>query len=226
MTKTSRNAFALAVFLTAAAQAQVWIEPRDSDAGRTVPTAQVPIGIGDLVGIQGVLDGGADSGVLDYEDLFAIQVTDPLSFSATTITLGGGADVDTNLWLFAPSGNGLLGNLDFPGGGPFSRLLPIADDGSFALTAPGLYYIGVSGGSANRPTSGANQIFHFLTPLELSGPDGPGGAGVLSNWTGGGEIGAYFIQLTGVSYVPSPGIAPIFGFALISAQRRRRSTRA
>jgi hypothetical protein len=200
---------------------QVWIEPRDSDAGASVPSAQVPVGIGALTGIQGVLDGPLDSGPPDYQDLFAINITDPVNFSATTVTLGGGADVDTNLWLFNQAELGRLGNRDF-GAGMFSRLTPIADDGSFALSIPGIYYIGLSGGDSNRPTSGSLQIFNFVTSTELSGPDGPGGAGVHNGWTGAGESGVYFIELTGVSFVPAPGAAALLGASLIAGLRRRR----
>jgi hypothetical protein len=200
---------------------QVWIEPRDSDAGPSVNSAQVPDGMGALTGIQGVLDGDLDFGPPDFQDLFAINIFDPVNFSATTVTLGGGADVDTNLWLFNQAELGRLGNRDF-GGGMFSRLTPIADDGSFALSIPGIYYIGVSGGDSNRPTSGGQQIFNFLTSTELSGPDGPGGAGVHTGWSGTGESGVYFIQLTGVSFVPAPGAGAILGASMLALGARRR----
>jgi hypothetical protein len=211
-----------ALALSTAVQAHAWIEPRDSDAGASVPTAQVPVGIGSLTSIQGVLDGEADSGLPDFQDLFAVAITDPLNFSATTVTLGGGIDVDTNLWLFDPGERGRLGNRDFAPATIFSRLTPIADDGTFALTIPGLYYIGVSGGDSNRPTSGSLQIFNFLTQTELSGPDGPGGAGIHDGWSGAGESGSYRILLTGVSYVPAPAATAFFALATLFVSRRRR----
>lgn len=223
MTQTTLRSLVALTFLSMwnPASGAIWIEPRDSDAGAFVPGAQYPVGVGTLDGIQGVLEGGADFGQPDYQDLFAIFISDPVNFSATTVTLGGGADVNTNLWLFSTAELGLLGNLDYPGGGQFSRLTPIANDGSFALTVPGIYFIGVSG-NASVPTSVAGNIFHFVTPTELSGPDGPGGTGVHDNWSGAVETGVYFIELTGVSFVPAPGAALMLALGAAASFRRRR----
>jgi hypothetical protein len=223
MQQTKQRAMIAALSLAAGVPAlgQIWIEPRDTDAGDVSASAQSCAGIGALTGIQGVLRGEPFLGVPDYQDLFEIFISNPSTFSATTMPLGGGADFDTNLWLFGPLGQGLLGNRNFDVSTTFSRLTPIAADGSFVLSSPGIYIVGVSGGNS-MPTSGGNFIFNFATSTELSGPDGPGGAGIHDGWSGSTETGTYFIQLTGVSYVPGPGGASVVLIGGLGAFRRRR----
>ena len=145
---------ALAGVSVSNAHATDWLEPRinDQDAGEFWQEAQVPVGIGELESITGRLDGGfegpgfgAPPGVPDYQDLFLISIPIPSLFSARTVPFGF-EDIDTELFLFSVTGFGLLNN-DNEFGPPifFSKIVPNATDGSFNLTAPGLYVIGVAG---------------------------------------------------------------------------------
>ncbi len=98
-------AVALAVATTPAI-AQVWNEP--GDAGDLPYSAQWPVGTGPLVQINGTLfPGGSDA------DMYCIHIPDPTAFSATTV---GGTTVDTQLWLFDPTGIGITFDDDDPGG--------------------------------------------------------------------------------------------------------------
>lgn len=219
-----RSAALLACAIASSAHAQIWIEPRISDAGAFVPGAQETTGVGPLTAIVGQLDGAADLGLPDIQDMYAIFVSDPANFSATTVAVGGGADFNTNLWLFNANARGRLGNRDFQLGSDFSRLLPVADDGTFTLTAPGIYYLAITGGVGHRPLgSNGEAIFDFATALELSGPDGGGASFAHNAWAlGAPEIGTYRIELTGVSYIPAPGSAGAILLAATLAARRRR----
>jgi hypothetical protein len=88
--------------LTATALAQVWSE--QGDAGDLPETAQ-STGNGALAQIQGNLSA-------DDVDMYAIYITDPANFSASTV---GGATFDTQLWLFDSDGKGVVFNDDAVG---------------------------------------------------------------------------------------------------------------
>lgn len=221
---------ALAGVGVSSAHATDWLEPRinDQDAGEFWSEAQVPIGIGELQSITGELTGafdgpgfGAPPGLPDYQDMFLISIPVPSIFSARTVPFGF-ADIDTELFLFSVNGLGLLNN-DNEFGPPifFSRILPNATDGSFNLTAPGNYVIGVAG-AGNVPTSTGLAIFNKSNSLEISGPDGPGGGGVHDGWVPNDVTGRYVIELTGAAYVPAPGAGAAGLLGLLALARRRR----
>lgn len=224
------SSFAATAILCAAAQpaaASDWIEPRNQDAGEFVAFAQVPVGIGELETITGVLDGpvnpgfGQPPGVPDFQDLFMIQIVTPSAFTARTVPFGF-ADIDTELYLFDLSGFGLLNN-DNELGPPnfFSRIVPMATDGTFTLTTPGFYVIGVAA-AGNIPTSAGGPIFAKSNSLEVSGPDGPGGAMPHTGWITNEVNGRYVIELTGTAYVPAPGAGAAMLLATLAGSRRRR----
>ncbi|MFN4033817.1 MAG: hypothetical protein ACK4ME_09435, partial [Fimbriimonadales bacterium] len=77
--------------LCLSAQAQTWYE--QGDAGDLPETAQ-STGSGPIAEIQGSLDA-------NDVDMYAIYITDPANFSASTV---GGATFDTQLWLFDADG--------------------------------------------------------------------------------------------------------------------------
>lgn len=221
---------ALAGVSVSNAHATDWLEPRinDQDAGEFWQEAQVPVGIGELESITGRLDGGfegpgfgAPPGVPDYQDLFLISIPIPSLFSARTVPFGF-EDIDTELFLFSVNGFGLLNN-DNEFGPPifFSKIVPNATDGSFNLTAPGLYVIGVAG-AGNVPTSSGLAIFNKSNSLEISGPDGAGGGGVHDGWVTNEVVGRYVIELTGAAYVPAPGAGAVGLLGLLALARRRR----
>ncbi len=165
-----------------------WAE--QGDAPDVMP-GQSTTGSGSLVAIDGTLDSATDA------DVFCIQITDPVSFSASTI---GGATFDTQLFLFDGVGHGITHDDDAPSGGVQSRIT-----GQF-VPGPGVYALAISG--FNRDPLGlgglpiwSNQPFNVERP-----PDGPGAPGPLQGWTGSGVGGVtYHITLTGCSFwVPPP----------------------
>lgn len=191
-----------------------WVEPA-AGAGSSIPTANKPNGVGPLQTIGGTLEGSVDGKPLpDFEDVYEIFIADPANFSARTFTMidGGSATFNTRLFLFDAAGQGLLANDDpFPGE-QGSRLLRFSDDGTgVVINIPGIYYLAICG-AGNDPLSLAGPIFQIVNPFEVSGPDGPGGAQPLANWTGPGAVGEYVIHLEGVQFVPraEPGLVENF----------------
>lgn len=211
------------------AAATDWLEPRDNDrdAGEYSAFAQVPEGLGELESITGRLDGGfadgggfgAPPGVPDYQDLFMIKIAIPSRFSARTVPFGF-EDINTELFLFSVDGFGLLQNDNLDPTSTFSQLVSMSSDGTFNLTTPGLYVIGVAG-FGNVPMSIGGAIFSRVLPTELSGPDGPGGALVHDRWITNEIEGRYVIELTGVEYVPGPGAGVVLGLGMMARRRRR-----
>ena len=196
-------AFAVIPGLSAASLAgPEWGET--ADAGNTKDTAQTPEGVGNLGRITGRLEGNAVAlGLPDFQDAYFIFVNDPENFRARTV-MPEIQPFDTQLFLFgAADALGLLANDDGPMNAPFSLLLPVADDGTAAVTQPGLYLLAISG-VPSRPVSDSGLIFVFDEPDEISSPDGPGGAQPLIGWTGPGQIGNYVIEFESVSF---PGCA-------------------
>ena len=98
---------------------------------------------------------------------------------------------------------GALGNNNTPvNGSPFSLLLPIPTDGGPPVDDCGLYYIAISR-APNSPVSPGGLIFAFATPIEISGPDGPGATIAHSGWTPVPVAGPYAIALQAARF-PGP----------------------
>jgi hypothetical protein len=144
-------------------------------------------------------------------DVFAINIDDPAKFSATIVS-SNTTVMDTRLYLFAPTGVGIVANDDDPLD-PLSFLstIPVG-----YVTVAGLYYIAISE-FPDRPLSDSGVIFpDSLTTPSAASTDfvtntGPGGADPVSSWDQppDGLVGAggrYEILLTGVptSTVPEP----------------------
>ena len=193
--------------------AQVWTEIPDAPDG--VPASQETVGIGPLFNISGV----TDDVQADFVDTFAIIITEPLAFYATTelfFGLGTGtATFDTRLFLWTEAGTPLLGNDDWSGGVPFHSL--ITDPSVFPGTVqpeaagialqPGPHLLSITGfendpidagGAELLGTTGAN-----LTPFTtLQGPNPA--AGPFASWESAGgtttETGSYVIELGGAMF--------------------------
>lgn len=245
--KQVRTLFAVVAtiaFVTTVATANPPLGPEwgeGGDAGSTPGSAQITIGSGPLGFISGSLGGTINSGgIIDFEDMFLINIVDPLAFRATTDEddfgepgglAGAFAEFNTQLWLFQPGGLpgeafGFLGNNNHPGTGSFQSLLtPIPDDGQPPLVAPGLYYIAITRFN-NVPLSAGGEIFNLGLPTEISGPDGPGGLQAFSGWSGDDGMfnGNYRIALAGVEFadIPAPGALTLLVFAGLVSSRRRR----
>ncbi len=229
----------LALTTSVTASGPKWQEM--GDAGDLPGNSQITMGIGMLGFINGGLGMSALRGDIDFEDMFLINIVDPMNFRATTdpndpeLAMAF-ANFDTQLWLFQPTADppdafalGFLGNDDHPDlpGSNLSLLIPVPTDGSPPLVAPGLYYIAISRYN-NDPVSdpGEQIIFLQATPQEISGPDGPGGMMPISGWTGdqGKFDGAYRIALQGVEFaeIPAPGALSLLVLASLIMRRRRR----
>lgn len=209
---------AISAAFAGAGSGPCWCEDMHGEAGALPgPSAQVTQGSGPLTCIIGriksvaVFDDGA--GVPDLEDMYLIRIDEPTIFSARTITAFGdevprGATVvfDTQLWLFETCGDGLLANDDDPCAREhgFSFMGNFSNDGTgIVITKPGLYYIALSR-AGDDPLSQGGPIFDQQTPIEVSGPDGPGGGEPIVAWTGkppeNPEDLWYRIELTGCTF--------------------------
>lgn len=230
---------AITLTATATASGPKWEEM--GDAGSLPGGAQITMGIGTLGFINGGLGMSAlFGGMVDFEDMFLINIVDPMNFRATTDPLDGKlgmafADFNTQLWLFQPTADpldalGIVGNDDHPVTlSQFSLLLPEPTDGFMGggVVDPGLYYLAITR-FGNDPVSAGGEIFAFdpLDPFEISGPDGRGGMMPITGWTGdkGMFEGDYRIALQGVEFaeVPAPGALSLLVLASLTMRRRRR----
>jgi len=202
---------AVAVLATAmAADAMAgpdWEESLYGDAGPLLSTAQVVTGIGTLSTIRGTLEAFADSG--DFQDMYRIEINCPaaITFKAgTDPSFGGSGDFNTQLWLFNANGLGLLGNNDVTPSLGLSGFGNMSTDGTgIVISAPGTYYIAVSGLGSVPINSAGQALFSFVSPMEVSGPDGPGGSTPIAGWSGPGASGEYIIGFsTCAKFVPPP----------------------
>ncbi|GBC93647.1 hypothetical protein HRbin15_02148 [bacterium HR15] len=165
-----------------------WDEQRDGggDAGDMPETAQ-STGSGVLTAIRGTI------GAANDVDIYAIYISDPSAFSATTV---GGTSLDTALWLFDANGKGVVHNEDDPDAttGFQSRI----DNRSFCITQPGLYYLAIS--LFGRRAAGCESgLIWATTPARgVRCPDGPEATSRLGGWSGStSSTGTYRIFLTG-----------------------------
>ena len=235
----SAGTLLLALTASATASGPKWTEM--GDAGSLPAGAQTTMGVGPLSFINGGLGMSMLFGDIDFEDMFLINIVDPMNFRATTDPMDpelamAFANFNTQLWLFQPTADppdafalGFLGNDDHPDvpGSHHSLLIPVPTDGSPSLVAAGLYYIAISRYN-NDPDSDGGEIFFQATPQEISGPDGPGGMlmSPITGWTGDEGIfdGAYRIALRGAEFaeVPAPGALSLLVVASLIMRRRRR----
>ncbi len=186
----TRLAFAGILLATTMVLPAQWNEA--GDAGDLPATAQVPgIPTALLPSIIGTLSAGSDV------DMYLIQITDPATFSATTV---GGATFDTQLWLFHPDGRGVSFNDDSTG-------LQSTVSGAFVGYA-GLYYLAVSAYDRDAGASGAAMWNDTPFGAERR-PDGPRRGEAVDSWGGaGGGSGAYTITLAGCERPRKQVVAP------------------
>lgn len=176
-------------------------------------------------------------GALDFPNgvnMFAITISNYLTFSAMTVPVGPHAVPDTELFLFDSTGHGLYANDDIDGANTLS-CLPSADAANpcsfgragLGPTSNGTYYLAITR-SANGPLSNSGEIFSALTTGAVAGVDlTQGGAGSIVGWDNGVFTSSdfdnvnYEIVLTGT--VPEPATLGLLGisvFALLLVRRK------
>ncbi|UCG72392.1 MAG: VPLPA-CTERM sorting domain-containing protein [Chromatiales bacterium] len=186
-------------------QAATWTEV--GDAGESLGTADMTMGVGSLTTIDATLiDLG---GQTDDVDLYRISIVDTTAF-AVSVTADLSEDNDAAMWLFDSNGF-IVGGANFPdifpgfddrADGdcelPSSPCLPEFFPGDFAGGATGIYYLGFSL-YATDPVVGSG--------LPLSGWD---------RFPFPFQTGPYSLSLSGVEFsvVPLPAAAWLFGSAL------------
>jgi hypothetical protein len=157
------------------------------DAGDLPTTASVAAGAGALNSIQGFLDG------LDA-DMYLIEICDEASFSATTV---GGAGIDTQLFLFTESGQGVAFN-DDTSAAPVVRQSRVTTQ---FVNANGRYLLAVSEWDRDAEDANFAEIWNDTDYYTERAPDGAGAANPVAGWFGGDAGGPYIITLTGACFI-------------------------
>jgi hypothetical protein len=198
---------AAGLVIAAPARAQDFCE--DGDAGSLPGSSQTVTGLGAVSRVVGELTGETGPGVPDYEDMYLVNIPDPLAFSAQ-VTMPG---ADPQLWLFAgpfggdgqPPRGGLLGNNGVVD--PTAMIQNMADDMQMQMvTQPGIYFLAITSstpGGGREPISISGPIFEFIGEM-VSSPDGPGGTEEISAWIGGSSSAEYAIDVEGIEPFPPP----------------------
>lgn len=197
------------------------------DAGQTVGTAQgTGLGGTSLTTITGTISSATDA------DLFAIRLTAPATFSATTV--GGLTTLDTALFLFNSAGVPIYTN-DDASGSSLQSTLPGSTSFTASLAA-GTYFLGISL-SGNEPINLNAQLLFAAFPggdsTAVRGPASGINPNTLFNFNGQtafAETGAYQINLTSTAtaVVPEPTTAVFCLFGAVAAgffARRQRQSR-
>ncbi|MDQ2985147.1 MAG: PPC domain-containing protein [Armatimonadota bacterium] len=169
--------------------ASTWIEGAGNigDATSLMPGQNTIGDTGSLKSIQGRFQ-------FDDVDVYKIKITDPQTFSATTVGLAG--FLDTQIFIFDSTGRGVTHNDD----DPLTNSIQSTVTGQF-VTAPGDYYLAIT--QYNRdPQSAADRFLWNNAPFNAERqPDGPGAAEVWTKWTDEPLLdGPYEIQLTGADF--------------------------
>lgn len=234
--RNHRTAFASAFACAALAltfSPQLFAVPyaEQGDAGDLPASAQITSGtVGTtLTSITGTIT--SNNGITEG-DMFAIFITNPITFSASTTTFGIGVNnFDTQLFLFNAAGLGVYANDDDPTTGSSQSTLPA---GNTVLTSlpSGLYYILITG-SGRYPIDSMGQLIFPNFTDGTTDPTGVYGRNptslAIAGFTGNSnEGGKYSIALTGAQFVtvvpePSTIALALLGLGGMAAIRRRRT---
>jgi hypothetical protein len=166
-------------------------------------------------------------------NMFAIDILDPLSFSAITIGSPFGI-TDTELLLFDSTGRGVYANDDIDGANTLSCLPSAVSNpcesslpAGIGPLAPGIYYLAITR-SSNLPVSATGEIFTIVNSTDVVGPDlTMGGNDPIINWDGNTftstdtDLVDYDIVLTGTTPEPSTWITTGLACLVLALVRRR-----
>src|SRR4051795_7020725 len=141
------------------------------DTGELPATAQEVGPAGPLDAIDGTIDGDTD------RDVYKICLTSGPDFSASTVDNAG---FDTQLFLLNSEGKAVYMNDDFgaPGDPPKVSTLPAAHP--LGPTAPGVYYLAISGFNVDPVGDGATLFGSGSTGVV--GPARVGGNRAMTGW--------------------------------------------
>jgi hypothetical protein len=194
---------------------------------------QLPGSAEDLTGTQvSEIQGSLGDGFANAS-MFALDILEPIDFSAITVSAGPFGIPDTELFLFDSSGNGIYFNDDISGSDTLS-CLPSADifnpcpagSGGLGPLSAGIYYLAITR-SFNGPLDAlSNEIFTNAVSTDVVGPNP--GVGPIAAWDGNGvaspnsDLVNYDILLTGTVATPEPDSVFLLGGALIALAALRR----
>ncbi|MBZ0150525.1 MAG: hypothetical protein K8J09_03265 [Planctomycetes bacterium] len=176
--------FAAPLLLPTLLSAQTWTETA-AGAGQTWSTSETPLGSGPLTRIQGTIDAGRAA------DIYLVRVDDLATFQVSTV---GGANFDTQLWMFGADGIG-LGHRDDDVGSGLSTLT------GYGPYGPGTVLIAVSEYDNDPLDQNGDQLWND-TPYDTERwPDGPGAANPFTQWSGTSSTARpYTLTLRGASF--------------------------
>lgn len=169
--------------------------PEATDAGETLATAQV------ISGAETTITGTVGAGT-DHVDIYKINITQPVAFSATTY---GSALGDTMLLLFDAAGHLVEANDDWSWTTNWSNLPAGGLGNTNAPVSAGWYYLAVSPYYAD-PLAGSADMWSSSSPTWVDpetgdSVDGPADASlVLDGWSLNPTMGSgdYTVTLNGV----------------------------
>jgi hypothetical protein len=133
----------------------IWTEGDDGqgDAGGLPGSANITVGSGVLTGIIGNL-----SDETEGADMYKIYISDPSTFSATTIGNGKSPIVNPALFLFNASGTGLFADDNISGANSQASI----PAGTLSSLGAGIYYIMIAP-SGHLPENGSTLLFGDIT---------------------------------------------------------------
>lgn len=175
---------AATLLLPSLLSAQTWTESA-AGAGQTWSTSETPLGSGPLTRIQGTIAAGQAA------DIYLVRVDDLATFQVSSV---GGANFDTQLWMFGVDGVGLAHRDDDAG----SALSTLTGFGPFG---PGSVLIAISEYDNDPLDQAGNQLWND-TPFDTERwPDGPGALHPFTQWSGTSSTARpYTLTLRGASF--------------------------
>ena len=178
-----RALFAATLLLPTLLSAQTWTESA-TGAGQTWSTSETPLGSGPLTRIQGTIAAGRSA------DIYLVRIDDPATFRVSSI---GGANFDTQLWMFGVDGRGIAFRDDDPGSTQSTL--------SGQFSGAGSVLIAVSQYDNDALDQNGNQLWNDSPFATERAPDGPGALNSFTQWSGTSTAARpYTLTLRGASF--------------------------